>query len=263
MVSKMRNGDKDFMANFRYKCANCGKKLNSYFDECPYCDCKDLIKYKVKKKNSHTAIKVLTILVVIVLVLLLIWKIKFPYVFYSNEMLLGKGLYEEAWKKAESEPLTQESILKENIVAFACKDCKDRLLDPSSFKLVNAEFFYRSNYSLVLTFRADNKMGNSILAQWEYDYNLDSNEELYGLQYDYIDLTRNSNDDREKTNEKIFRSLSAISYYPTMYTSIGSEAISRINSLSDAGGLDNVTLINAAKSDIWDMRNKNNAKANN
>ncbi|MBQ9409277.1 MAG: hypothetical protein IJU28_07830 [Clostridia bacterium] len=204
------------------------------------------------------SLMVLLSIVIVAGIMIAVWQIWFPYIFLSQDALLEKGLYQEAWEKAENDEYAKTQIVRENIVAYSCKDAMNRIIDPASFRLINAEFHRDSSYFLVLTFSANNRLGQPIIAQWEYGYNHELSKPLYGFQYDNIDIKERASDDTDTQRKKAIRAFGYLGDYPLYFYSIGNESIKRVNSLVNNGKLEEVYLMNYIREDIYDKRAKYN-----
>ena len=119
-------------------CNNCGTSFDSSTEEKSL----ELVNNKSKRKTIKNIIfTIVAIALVGVLVLLSNIFIQ-KYNEYVIDKNIKNGNYIVAYEKSE-EP-QKESIYKENLVAFLCKDIKNSFKDPESFELVGS--WYCKNY---------------------------------------------------------------------------------------------------------------------
>ena len=104
---------------------------------------------------------------------------------------LSEGNYAGAFELANEEQ--KADILKENLIAYICKDIPDALKDPRSFALLDAWYDYNKS-ELVLNVQGANAFGGKVSSYWYYKY--DNDKGKYSL---YI--TFNTFEHEEETGE--------------------------------------------------------------
>lgn len=236
-------------------CSNCGMILQQGQSFCPRCGHKvglapnsninsaipqfnDNIENTNKKKKTPIIIGAASVVIVIIAAVL-IFKL-----FLNPERFLAAGNYERAYLVASSEQ--KDDILKENLIAYICKDIPDVLKDPSSFHLQKV-WYDEEDQNIVLNIVANNSYGSPVSNYWYYSYD---DEDL-----EYSRITTFSDFDEEKTyswdnySEKLEKALknvykkSAALVISESENAISQESIDNINHLFENNLLNDVVLL--------------------
>ncbi len=167
-----------------------------------------------------------------------------PRMLVSPDDLMARGDYKKAYSYANAEE--KEEVLKENMIAYICKDVPDALKNPSSFELRNA-WYDPSEQRIVLEVGGTNSYGGVISNYWYYTYQTDEQE--YGLWTTISDMDDEEYDlwdDSEETLEKLLNN-AARSVIRKMREQdslkLSKAGINRINDLFQNDILDDVELL--------------------
>lgn len=162
----------------------------------------------------------------------------------SPDDLMTRGDYKKAYSYASAEE--KDEVLKENMIAYICKDVPDALKNPSSFELRNA-WYDPSERRIVLEVGGTNSFGGVISNYWYYTYQTDEQE--YGLWTTISDMDDEEYDlwdDSEEKLEKLFNN-AARSVIREMKEQdsfkLSKNGVNRVNGLFQNDMLDDVVLI--------------------
>ena len=126
----------------------------------------------------------------------------------NTEELLAKGDYKAAFSRAKDDE--KDEVLKENLIAYICKDIPDKMKDPSSFVLRQA-WYDPNGQDVVIEVGGTNSYGGVISNYWYYRYDEDDQE--YSLWCTISDMDEEeitSYDDTEEKLEKLLKNAARI-----------------------------------------------------
>lgn len=227
------------------QCPECGKEISDQAEVCIYCGYRLRAAQRVEKwKPLMKYAPKAAIVLGIVVALLLIWRIALPDLFVPVDELLAEGQYAQAYRKTFDED-KRELILLENQIAAVCQDASDRMINPASFRLLEAAYIMDSE--VLISVSGSNSYGNTVTNFWRYDYEGEGRYK-YGISFsDFEESEYNSWDSVETSTQKLVENIAKAGIKSRLqmglYTLLPDESIDRINRLFARGMLDDVKLI--------------------
>lgn len=230
------------------RCPECGKEISNQAKVCINCGYRLRTKSYRKKQRMKRKIKKYAPKVAIVfggiIFLLLIWRIALPNLFTPVDELLAKGKYVQAYRKTHDKD-KRELILMENQIAVACLDVSNSMVDPTSFRLLEAA--YIMDRDLLLSVSGKNAFGNIVTNIWCYSY---EGEGKYTYALSFSDFELNDGYDGESLDEMTERTVENLmklhiqeELMTGLYTILPDESVNRINKQFAQGKLDDIKLI--------------------
>ena len=235
-------------------CINCGKVLEAKQTFCDKCGQKvSNIKIpnaisNVKNKFSKKKIIVAAIALV-VLVSIVITGVKLiPNLFVSYDAYMAEGDYEKAYDKAGNDE--KELVIKENIAAIVSSLTKESLKDSTSFVLREV-YVEEGMKNIVLKEQGNNSYGGAVSGYVWYRWDDENAEfEAWGSCNDFDVEEFKSWDDTNDMIDKLANNLVKTHVKDVISEKklkMDSAVVDRINQLNKNGKLENIKLLDEAK----------------
>lgn len=230
-------------------CCKCGTELQKGQEFCPKCGQKAELQTaanNVNQKKGKKAVKIIIAAAAAVIIIAVCAAIFAPKIFVSVDELCAQGNYEKAYTKADEDK--KLDIRAENAVAVQSALSAENLKDPDSFQLREAYYFeyHDGGKQIVLYISAKNGFGATVGSYWLYNLN----SEVEGWRYwgSVSDLDKEEYsvyDDKDERSEKEMNNLCRVFITQIMKTGLklSKDAVKRINTMFEAGTLENVKLL--------------------
>lgn len=247
-------------------CTNCGKVLEANQTFCDKCGQKvsNVIMPKAVSnvKNKFSKKKILTAsIALVVLVSLVITGVKLiPKLFVSYDTYMAEGDYKKAYDKANDEE--KELVIKENIAAIVSSLTKESFKDSSSF-ILREVYVEEDMKNVVLKEQGNNSYGGAVSGYVWYQWD-DENAEFnsWGSCNNFDVEEFNSWDDTDDKVEKLANNLvknHVKDVISEKKLKMDSTVVNRINELNKNGKLENIQLLDEAKTILG--KKDNNTKS--
>lgn len=162
----------------------------------------------------------------------------------NTEELLAKGNYEMAYSRAKGDE--KDEVLKENLIAYICKDIPEKMKDPSSFTLREA-WYDQSGQRVVVRVGGTNSYGGTVSNYWYYTYDEDDQEySLWCAVSDLEEEEANSWDDTDERLEILFENIARRNIKEVIRNSsmeLSKTGVKHINQLFENEQLEDVELL--------------------
>lgn len=226
-------------------CSKCGHKISNVVVPESINNASEKLKSSTEKmkKINKKKIMMIAVCVVVLVVLGAIGKNVISKLMTTTEDRLVKGDYIEAYDKAKKDE--KEDVLVESLIITICRDAKEGLKDPDSFKLREA-YYVNDEDKVVIKVQGTNSYGGEVSSYWYYKFDEEDNKyELWTTISDFDKEETYSWDDYSDKIEKLLKNTAKEQVKEIINNDdnkLENSMVKRINSLNKKSLLEDVEL---------------------